>query len=503
MPQTPGDTAHDLSSVQRRQAFMALGEAECDAIRAVQALIDREMPHALDAFYTQLRATPETRRYFSSDAHMKRASAAQQDHWRHISSASFDEAYAARVSAIGSVHARIGLEPRWYIGGYALVLDHLIHAIVAELMPRPALLSRKGKVDARTLGDILGSLSKAVLLEMDLTISVYLDEAERAREQARAQAIQHEQNIVTSSFGAIIQDVARRNLARDLVAPVPESYAPLRDNLNVALGSLREALDAAAETARLVDAQAGDLHSGARLLARRTEHQATSVERTAAAIEEISATVSSTATRVAEASAFVGRCQTMAETFADMIERATKAMEQIEQSSQAIGEITDVMDTIAAQTNILALNTAVEAARAGTAGASFRVLAEAIRDLAGKAGDASKDVRHLVAGSREHVAAGVTVMNDATGGMRTIVESVTEIGAHLQAIANAAQEQAAALQDVNGAVATIDQGTRENAAMVDQTSTASVAMVHQTHELRALLETFALGTETAARHVAS
>ena len=71
-------------------------------------------------------------------------------------------------------------------------------------------------------------------------------------------------------------------------------------------------------------------------------------------------------------------------------------------------------------------------------------------------------------------------MNDATGGMHTTVETVTEIGAHLQAIANAAQEQAAALQEVNGAAATIDQGTPQNAAMVPHSLPAPLRGMERT-----------------------
>lgn len=86
--------------------------------------------------------------------------------------------YGAKMRTIGTVHAKIGLEPRWYIGGYAIVLDHFINAAVEEIFPKGRVFSRKNMTPA-DFGKALGSLAKAVLLDMDLAISVYLEGRKR------------------------------------------------------------------------------------------------------------------------------------------------------------------------------------------------------------------------------------------------------------------------------------------------------------------------------------
>ena len=267
---------------------------------------------------------------------------------------------------------------------------------------------------------------------------------------------------------------------------------PLRDDLNAAIDSLRETLTAVNQTTRMVGAAASEISGATRDIEQRTELQAFSVERIASTIEQMTEAASSTASRVSEANAFVVDCQAITEKFGTMIERATASMAEIERSSHTISAITEVMDSVAVRTNLLALNTGVEAARTGDAGRSFKVLAQEIRDLSSRAGAASKEVRSLITTSRQQVTAGVIIMQEASNAIGTIVAGVSEIGSHLNAIDNAAQEQAAALRDVNGAVATIDQTARQNAAMVRQTSAASADMAQQASRLRSLVDAFHL-----------
>ncbi|WP_445945064.1 protoglobin domain-containing protein [Rhizobium sp. CB3060] len=137
------------------------------------------MPRGLDKFYAELRRTPEVKRFFSSDEHIARAKGAQLGHWENISNGNLNEDYVGKVRTIGKVHAQIGLEPQWYIGGYAIVLDHLISRAVEESLPRGGLFS-KGAMKPSKFGKALASLVKAVMLDMDLAISVYIDEAESA-----------------------------------------------------------------------------------------------------------------------------------------------------------------------------------------------------------------------------------------------------------------------------------------------------------------------------------
>lgn len=186
-PLSPPTDESEVRAVEERLAFMQMTSASRAALRSLKGLLDRELPIALDKLYDQVRKTPETRGFFDSEDYIARAKGAQTGHWLNISSGDFSGDYASKVRTIGTVHARIGLEPRWYIGGYAIVLDHLIRAAVAEALPDDGADTGNARLMAG-FGKALGSLAKATLLDMELAISIYLEEAEKAKQRAHAEA---------------------------------------------------------------------------------------------------------------------------------------------------------------------------------------------------------------------------------------------------------------------------------------------------------------------------
>lgn len=470
---------------------MGLTHADCDAIRRIGSLIDKELPNALSAFYEKVRSTKETARMFSNEAHIQRAKAAQESHWKNISAAQFDESYAAKVHRIGVVHAKIGLEPRWYIGGYSIVLAYLIEHITNDLSNKRFL--SKGRMTAAQIGESLAALSKAVMLEMDITISVYLSEADAALEKQRCQVVEDEQNVVIESFGNIMKSMKSKDLtARLHESAVPSAYHPMRDNLNSVPLSLSETLTEVRSAVGVISETANDMNSATNQLSQRTIRQAASVERTASAVEQITSTVQSTSEQVDHANRLITTCRTTIEHFETLIVKSMQAMEQIEKSSQQIAHITTVTEDIASQTNILALNTGIEASRAGEAGAGFRVLAQEIRDLSSRATEANVSIRTLISEATHNVRSGASIMREATDAIKAVVASVHQVSEHLNSIATATTEQAGALTEINGAIISIDQGTRENMTMVKNTSQSSEKMLTEVSHLEQVVGTFVL-----------
>ncbi|HEY0124421.1 MAG TPA: globin-coupled sensor protein [Rhizobium sp.] len=483
-------------AVDDRLKFMQMTPESCSAIRSLKGLVDRELPIALDKFYTQMRKTPETLKFFSSEDQIARAKGAQTGHWENISNGNFNQDYVGKVRTIGTVHARIGLEPKWYIGAYAIVLDHLINAAVEEAFPKGGLFSKK-TMTAGDFGKALGSLAKAVLLDMDLAISVYLEEAEKAKQAAQTAAISAERELVSGNFGTAMSSLANKDLRFHMSGELPEAYHALRDDFNNSVDTLSSALQAVGETTASINAAAREIGHAADDLSKRTEQQAASVEETAAALEEITNTVRTSAQRAEEAGALVARTKTGAEKSGAVVQQAITAMGEIERSSREIGNIIGVIDEIAFQTNLLALNAGVEAARAGDAGRGFAVVAQEVRQLAQRSATAAKEIKALITKSGEQVSSGVALVGDTGKALETIIGDVEEINRNVTAIVEAAREQSTGLQEINNAVATIDQGTQQNAAMVEQTTAASHNLATEVHELNQLLGQFQLGQTPA------
>jgi methyl-accepting chemotaxis protein len=144
-----------------------------------------------------------------------------------------------------------------------------------------------------------------------------------------------------------------------------------------------------------------------------------------------------------------------------------------------------VIDEIAFQTNLRALNAGVEAARAGEAGRGFAVVAQEVRALAQRSADAAKEIKGLIATSAGEVGQGVEFVGKAGEALRAIAAEVEQIDGLVREMAASAQEQARGLVEVNGAVNQMDQVTQQNAAMVEETTAASHALAHEATRLAA------------------
>ncbi len=473
-----------------RLKFMKI-DAECQkSIQGAKELIMQATPAALDVFYGQIRSFPETKRFFADDAHMAGAKSRQAAHWDIISNARFDQTYAEAVTKVGEVHARIGLAPRWYIGGYALMLDGLVRKIVEARWPKGGFGSKK--VSSKQAADELSGVVKAALLDMEMAVSVYLDASDSARKAIEA-GVAKERATVLASMGAAMAALSQGDLTYRMADDIPPEYGQLRGDFNGAMAKLAETMGAIAANAQGILGAGGEISKAADNLSRRTEQQAASLEETAAALDEITTTVRKTAESAKEANAVVATAKNDAEHSGDVVKRAVDAMSAIESSSNQVGQIIGVIDEIAFQTNLLALNAGVEAARAGDAGRGFAVVASEVRALAQRSAQAAKEIKGLISASSVQVGAGVELVGETGKSLDRIVIHVNQINLLVTEIASSAQDQASGLAQVNIAINQMDQVTQQNAAMVEESTAASHALSAEASDLAQLVTQFTTG----------
>ena len=270
-------------------------------------------------------------------------------------------------------------------------------------------------------------------------------------------------------------------------------YEPLRLNFNESTERLRTALSGVIESAHGITSGAGEITQAADDLARRTEHQAASLEETTAALNEITETVKKTAESAAEASRIVVGTRDDARASGKIVEEAISAMTVIEQSSRQISQILTVIDEIAFQTNLLALNAGVEAARAGDAGKGFAVVASEVRALAQRSAEAAKEIKSLISNSGHKVENGVRLVREAEENLNRIVTAVVDLSAIVESISSSTREEAIGLQQVNTAIAQMDQTTQQNAAMVEESTAASHSLANEAMALRDMIGKFQVG----------
>ena len=138
------------SALRQRLDFIELDEAARRSMRDLSPVISELIGAALDKFYAKIARTPAVSAFFADKNHVAHAKKRQQDHWAKLAGGAFDESYVDGVTAVGRTHARIGLEPRWYVGGYALVLSELVKGIMEKQWPS-VFARQQGKLLAERL----------------------------------------------------------------------------------------------------------------------------------------------------------------------------------------------------------------------------------------------------------------------------------------------------------------------------------------------------------------
>jgi len=479
--------------LDQRLSFMRFDHRSRSALQAAKPALDAAIPEAMDSFYEQLRSFAETRALLK-DGRGEGAQARQVAHWKRMLSGDQGADYLAAVERIGQSNARAGLEPRWSIGGYALVLDKLIHAVLGKRSKTGPFGG--GKADAGS-ADQVSAVAKAVFLDMDLAVSAYFSVLleERDRLEAERQAAEQQQAAAVAALGVALSRLAAGDLSVRIEGALSPEFERLKTDFDNAAAALDKAMSAVSRGAQGIRAGTDDM-------AERTEQQAATLQETAAAVEQLTATVEQTARSAKAVSAQVREAADDAQASGAVVTRAAEAMTQIEASSTKVSQILGVIDEIAFQTNLLALNAGVEAARAGDAGRGFAVVAQEVRALAQRSAEAAKEIKTLIADSSRQVGEGVDLVGQTGAALRGIVDKVGAIDVLVDEIAASANEQASALGQVNVAVNQLDQVTQRNTALVQQSTEAAHALRAEAADLSNHVGGFrtgsAAGGDTAA-----
>ena len=277
----------------------------------------------------------------------------------------------------------------------------------------------------------------------------------------------------------MLEALAEGNLTRRITTDYQGNFSILKNNANITAERIAATMREIRNSSRELTTASAEISTSTTDLSQRTEEQAASLEQTSASMGQMSLTVKRNTENAQHADQCAAKAREVADRGRAVVAHAVKSMAQIEGSAHKISDIIGVIDEIARQTNLLALNAAVEAARAGEAGRGFAVVAAEVRSLAQRSSHAAKDITDLITSSNGQVKEGVQLVNQADASLADILELIKAVAEVVSHIAAARVEQAAGIEQVNNALAQMDEATQRNSALVQENAATAKTLESQ------------------------
>jgi methyl-accepting chemotaxis protein len=298
---------------------------------------------------------------------------------------------------------------------------------------------------------------------------------------------------------------------RDELGALQQGIARMGNTLRDLITGIRDGVTQIASAAEELSAVTEQTSAGANSQKVETDQVATAMHEMAATVQEVArnaeqashaATNADDEARVGDK--VVGEAISQIERLAQEVHRSTEAMGLLQQESQKIGSVMDVIKSVAEQTNLLALNAAIEAARAGEAGRGFAVVADEVRGLAQRTQQSTEEIEGLIAslqngtqqvaevmnGSRSLTDSSVELARKAGDSLDSITRTVSNIQSMNQQIAAAAEQQSAVAEEISRSILNVRDVSEQTAAASDETAASSVELARLGGHLQTLVSQF-------------
>ena len=272
-------------------------------------------------------------------------------------------------------------------------------------------------------------------------------------------------------------------------------YAPLLESLKHIQEDMNKTLQEVHASSVQVLSSAEQVNTGAQSLSQGATEQASSIEELSANMQDISHSIQASTKTAGEAYKLQGEAGVAVLQSNEKMEEMRKAMDDITAKSNEISKIIKTIDDIAFQTNILSLNAAIEAARAGAAGKGFAVVADEVGNLAQKSAKAAQNTGLLIEETIEAVGKGAKITEETAESLNSVSKSTEEVNTLIEKISSASSKDLEGITSLNQGLQQISSVVQANSATAEQSAAASEELTGQANKMNELVERFQLKEE--------
>jgi|GEM_PF-570256 len=294
-------------------------------------------------------------------------------------------------------------------------------------------------------------------------------------------------SVLQHTFGVIAQkvgEIAEGDLGTNIDTHFVGTFREVTDNLNLMSSVLSDVTHRVQHASSQIETSANQISTRNTTLSERTEQQSKNLLETSESMRELAHAVKNNASHTQQAKDITESTSDIAHRCGDLLKSAIHAMAEINTSSAEIAQIIGVVDEIAFQTSLLALNASVEAARAGEQGKGFAVVAEEVRNLAQRSAKAAKTIKQLASDSVQKVEVGSELVDRSGETLTHIVQHVDQVKKIVSDIANTSTLQANKIDDVTRAIERLEEITQENAELAVKTASESHSALSQVDDMQ-------------------